>query len=260
MNLKITCVLLEEAILKNHAKEVLQVYDLLKDKKSKITYANLVYCRLNAVVPDYDLYIADQYFCWNDFTSKDTGSVFVDIGAFVGDSVEQYLWYKDGVVNKIFSFEPDIENFKAMKNRISRLSSEWNLDPKKITMYDCGVGDKSYSANVFRNEGNNGLGSSIQECTGNTVGSVKIVSLDDIIVDKVDFIKADIEGFEYKMLLGAEKTLKKYKPCLAVCIYHNSTDFYSVPLLVHRMMPDAKFAIRHHSNNLSETVLYTWVE
>tara|TARA_B110001454_G_scaffold219154_1_gene250460 strand:+ start:6629 stop:7369 length:741 start_codon:yes stop_codon:yes gene_type:complete len=38
--------------------------------------------------------------------------------------------------------------------------------------------------------------------------------VDDLNLEKVDFIKMDIEGFEYKALLGATKTLKKYKPIL----------------------------------------------
>lgn len=258
LQIKIPCALLEEAILKNHANEVMQVYDLLEDERSKQIYANLVYCRLNALTPDADLYSTNQYFCWNDFTVKDTGNTFVDVGAFVGDSVEQYIWYKDGVVSKIIAFEPDRENFAAMKNRINRLCSEWNLSHDKINLLEYGVGEKSYNASIHRNKDNNGLGSSIQECGEKTSDSVKIVSLDDVIAENVDFIKADIEGFEYNMLLGAEKTLNKYKPCVAVCIYHNTTDFYSIPLLLHKLMPDAKFVLRHHSNNLAETVLYAW--
>lgn len=61
------------------------------------------------------------------------------------------------------------------------------------------------------------------------------------------------------MLIGAEKIIKKYQPCVAVCIYHNSTDFYSVPFLLKRMMPEARMAVRHHSNTLAETVLYVWI-
>ena len=105
---------------------------------------------------------------------------------------------------------------------------------------------------------NNGLGSKIIQESSGEGSSIKIVALDDVLDEKIDYLKADIESYEYKMLLGAEKTIKKYKPCIAVCIYHNSVDFYSVPLLLKRMMPEASMAVRHHSNTLADTVLYTF--
>jgi hypothetical protein len=43
-------------------------------------------------------------------------------------------------------------------------------------------------------------------------------------LDKVDFIKADVEGGEVGLLRGAEKTLLKYKPRLAFAAYHNPDD------------------------------------
>lgn len=43
-------------------------------------------------------------------------------------------------------------------------------------------------------------------------------------IEKIDFIKADIEGAERKMLIGAKETLKKYGPKLSICTYHLPDD------------------------------------
>lgn len=87
-----------------------------------------------------------------------------------------------------------------------------------------------------------------------------IYSIDAKIAEKFDFLKADIESYEYQMLMGAKESIKKNRPLLAICIYHNAVDFYSILLLIKSIEPNYKFSIRHHANVLSETVLYAWIE
>lgn len=57
---------------------------------------------------------------------------------------------------------------------------------------------------------------------------IEITKIDQFVeennLESVDFIKLDIEGFERYMLAGATKTLKKFAPRLAICIYHYSYD------------------------------------
>lgn len=76
--------------------------------------------------------------------------------------------------------------------------------------------------------------------------------------EKATYIKADIESFEYDMLCGAKETIQRYRPRLAICIYHSAADMYKIPLLIKEYCPDYKFSIRHHSTTLSETVLYAY--
>ncbi|MCI8982147.1 MAG: FkbM family methyltransferase [Hungatella sp.] len=57
---------------------------------------------------------------------------------------------------------------------------------------------------------------------------VNAITLDQfaetLSLNRVDFIKADIEGEERNMLLGATNILKKFSPKLSICTYHNEDD------------------------------------
>ena len=64
---------------------------------------------------------------------------------------------------------------------------------------------------------------------------VETKTIDDYLPEneKVTLIKMDIEGAEYEALKGAEKTIKKYQPRLAISIYHNPDDYWRICEVIH---------------------------
>lgn len=76
--------------------------------------------------------------------------------------------------------------------------------------------------------------------------------------EEVSFIKMDVEGSEYKAIMGSETTIKKYKPRLAISVYHADEDFIKIPALLLMLNPDYQFAYRHYTTSMEETVLYAW--
>ncbi|MDR3131046.1 MAG: hypothetical protein LBU18_05815 [Treponema sp.] len=86
-----------------------------------------------------------------------------------------------------------------------------------------------------------------------------LFALDDYFAEqKVSFIKADIESYELDMLWGAKSILKRDKPLLAVCIYHNASDMYTIPFFIKELNNDYKIKIRQHTYLLFDTVLYAY--
>ncbi len=255
--------LIDEVILKHHAKEVLQVYDSLGDLRSRETYEELIECRMCNRLPAEKMYSGSTYFSLSAFKRRNTKEVFVDCGGYVGDTIEQYLWRKTGSFDKIIAFEPDKNNYDAMVCRVERLKKEWNINDEDIQLYPYGVGKDDVELEVQKYDRNHGLGSKISVKGGGDMRDTEpcsIVSLDCFLKEPYHFLKADIEGYEYGMLLGAEKGIKANRPMIAVCIYHNAVDFYSIPLLIQRFVPEYHFAVRHHSSELDETVFYAWME
>ena len=71
-----------------------------------------------------------------------------------------------------------------------------------------------------------------------------LTTVDKMVVElglrQVDFIKMDIEGAEQKAIVGARNTIAKFRPRMALCIYHIKGDETMVPKLVHDAVSDYK--------------------
>lgn len=252
--------LLDEAILKWHREDVLKAYDALEDEKSKEVYANIISARIMGSYPSERTWSDNEYFIWNTLTTRDLGGVFVDCGAYVGDTIEKFIWNREGVFDKVIAFEPDKKNCEAMQYRIRRLCNEWNFDFNVIEIIGAAVGEKTETKKFGRYEKNRGLGSMIRKDDAQDTEECQVVSLDEAVDGRYTFLKADIESYEYQMLHGAKEGIKRWKPMMAISIYHNAVDIYSIILLIKQIEAGYKLAVRHHSNTLAGTVLYAWID
>lgn len=231
-------------------------YDLFEDQFSKDTYAHIIYCYLANEMPESHYVRTDDEYFWLKQFKALRNETFIDCGAFTGDTIEKYVWAKNGCFKRIVAFEPDKQNYKAMQCRITRLKSEWNLAEDSIKLFCCGVGAEKRTESFLTNGTVRSMCAS--EGANESFENIDIISLDEFIKEPYDFIKVDIEGYEYNMLLGAQEGIRKNKPIMAICIYHNAVDMFSLMLYIHKLVPEYKFSVRHHSEVLEDTVLYAY--
>ena len=85
------------------------------------------------------------------------------------------------------------------------------------------------------------------------------LAVEQLHLDRVDFIKMDIEGGEVEALHGAEATLKKFGPTLAICVYHRPHDLPDIAAIMRQARPDYSLYLSHKSPNWNETVLFARV-
>ncbi len=248
---------IDAAVFSLHKNELRRVFDILDDERSRDIYLTLLKYRARGEFLVEGCTSWDHSFVNPAFQNYNSQDVFVDCGAFVGDTIERFIWQHGGTLKRIIGFEPDEKNFRALEKRVRRLREEWNFSDEAINVYPYAVGEKS-SMSYFRRHSEVGVGSSIVSEADEKTIEVKTVAIDDFMTEKFTFLKADVESYEYKMLLGASKSIAKWHPRLAICIYHNATDFYSIPLLVKELCPEYKLMIRHHLVNITETLLYAW--
>ena len=153
-------------------------------------------------------------------SSLKKGSVFIDIGANIG--VHSLFASKIvGKNGKVISFEPFTKNYQSFLKNIA-LNNISNITDNNLAVSNTdGYIDIYYD----KKEANLGMASSyITEYSD--AEKVKAVALDSYFeahpIDKIDFIKIDIEGGEYKALQGMKKILKKYSPKLLIEILDES--------------------------------------
>lgn len=189
------------------------------------------------------------------------GTAFVDGGCFDGEDSLYFAQWCRGEYSKIFAFEPDSSNQKICKQTAREHQiAEFHLIP-------AGLSGKSGDAMILR--GGSGATSRI---IGEIEGGIsdgraleeeqqkehtRVVALDDMVGDTtIGFIKLDIEGFEMSALKGAEKTLLRDKPFLAVCVYHKPGDVLEIMDYLHALIPEYRFWLRHYTVIQDDTVLY----
>ena len=201
----------------------------------------------------------NQYFCLPRFCGWEN-KFYVDAGAYCGDSVERFIWAQNGVFSKIYAFEPGIRQFAALKARTKRLIEEWALNSADIKLVNAGLGQDGRQMPAASANGqmtNLALGYDSDAPAAN----VDIVSLDRFLDGgRVTFLKADVEGMEIQLLKGAQSTIRRHKPKIAICVYHYPTDIPEIANYLAELVPDYQFALRHHSPQLLETVLYCWAD
>ena len=244
-----------------------QVFDMLEDEKSRQTYTDVLSYRFKLQPPKAlsEIYCGDQYFAVPEMMTFSEDDVFVDCGAFVGDTVESYLNRCQGLFHRVIAFEPGPVQFRAMKERFQRLRREWAIPSGELDCICAGVGSHSSRASLMEDEiTHHIIGAHLVDIDNEKISdgsAVEIVALDEALKDqRVSFIKADIEGYEMDMLRGAEHLIRSQHPRMAICLYHKLMDYYEIPLYLHELVPEYHFKVRHHSMKLTETVLYAYCD
>jgi len=170
--------------------------------------------------------------------------IVLDCGANIG-IFSVYASKKAGMV---YAFEPG-------KNEIALLYENKTLNNcDNIKIIPKAVLDNSENAKLVPLGITGGYLANKEKTNKEDALDIETVSIDQFVkkegLEKVDFIKMDIEGSEARALLGAKETLKKFKPKLALSIYHKFSDFYELPLLIKRLNPNYKIKIKNKKGTL----------
>lgn len=170
----------------------------------------------------------------------------VDAGAFDGKTSMFFVQWAKNSNNRIFAFEPEECNREKCKKNLDSIHADYKIVP-------VGLWDEEDTLKFA--SGASGA-SHVVDDAQEAYTTIRVNALDAVINEPVSFIKMDIEGSERRALIGAKETIKKYRPKLAISIYHKPEDIWELPSLLLEYVPDYTFYLRHYSVCNSETVLY----
>lgn len=181
-----------------------------------------------------------QYF--EDFLELQVdGESFVDIGGYDGATSREFMRRCPGY-RAVHVFEPEPQNFGKCMLTLGSFAN--------VHCHPLGLSDARRTLRLAAQ----GSGSKIV-ADGALV--IEVDRLDDVLGDSVPtLIKIDIEGEEAAAIAGAQLTIAKHHPRLAICVYHRAGDFWRIPRQVLAIRDDYDIYLRHYTESIYETVMF----
>ena len=231
-----------------------KVREMISDSESINIYNTLVNSKPYENIEDtYEIipykmiknmyYYSEDYWGTYNFDSKnDTNMATVlDCGAYIGDSVIP-------ICGSIPEKEVYYNAIEPLKNNVTVMNNNPELAAvcKEFRVIECGIGEKDEKLYFHMPTNCDFEGGRFTKEPEGAVDVLEIKKIDslDINYKGTVYIKMDIEGLELAALKGAVNTIKKYKPYLAICLYHRKNDLIDIPLYIKSLEVDYSYYIR----------------
>jgi FkbM family methyltransferase len=232
----------EDLVVNRH--KYISLWNTLADETSRRIYEAIIDFKIsfNPLVLLTNMDVSGEYFP-EGVIKLTEDEVFVDGGAWTGDTIRVFKEKVKDNYERVYAFEPSPLTFQ-------RLSENFAADPRVVPL---NKGLYSQSA-VLRFDD---FGSTASRVSDVGALEVPVTTIDQAVRGgRVSFIKLNIEGAEAAAIRGAEATIRNYRPKMALCVYHSPRDIWEIPEVVTSIVDDYDFYLRHHDGGIIQLVLY----
>lgn len=219
--------------IKENEKEFDFAYSLLADENSRKSFVDVLNFKVSGKTEYLFACQREREEIYRDYLKLGDDEIFMDLGAYDGDTIREFLTMTNGY-RKIYAVEADEKNFKKLTEKTAELG--------KIELFNLAAWDKKDTLFFEKKKGRNSKLSSN--------GKIQILadSVDNILSGReITFLKADVEGSEEKVLLGAANTIRQYRPKLYICAYHRNSDMFVLPRRIHEICGDYRLHFAHRA-------------
>jgi FkbM family methyltransferase len=202
-----------------------------------------------------DTFVLEQYACpAHEAARVRPGDIVIDGGGCWGDTA-LYLAGHVGPAGRVVTYEFLPSNLEVLEANLARnpeLASRIEIERRAVW-------DSSDARLAIE-----GAGPAAHVGLAQDGDGVVTRALDDtpaaLGLDRIDFIKLDVEGAELRALHGAEQVLRRHRPRLAVALYHHTADWVEIPAFLDGLGLGYRFSLGHFTLFHGETVLFAWCD
>jgi FkbM family methyltransferase len=168
----------------------------------------------------------DWHYYQKTHTEVAEGEIILDIGAAEG----LFSLSVADKCDKIILIEPNKFFANALGKSFSKCIN-------KVEIINAAIGNE----NTMISFNSDSINSRVSNKTQTDNKQIRLAKIDSLGIEKITYLKADIEGYEQEMLKGAEQTIKKNRPKMAITTYHDTNDFKEMIKLVLSYVPEYKY-------------------
>lgn len=222
--------------LTRRQQEIAEVRKLLGDEKSRRVFDAMLQAKLSGIPTDYlqEDTTRDEDMVLLELTGQE---YYLDLGAYNGDTIFEFLSCTKGVYTAIHAFEPDAHNYKKLTEAVKELHD--------LTCYPYASWDTATTLTFSGKGGRNCA--MVPELPGQYkhLHPVEAIPVDSLNIPYT-YVKMDVEGAEKETLLGMRRLLNTHKPKLLISCYHKPDDFITLPLLLNQLCPGYRMYMRRN--------------
>jgi len=235
--------------LQSKATEILEGSQLWADDESRRQFMAHIKFRL---FPAYEALPRNReqgYLPGDVFSNLPANTVFVDCGAYDGDTIRQFLRQQNGHFGRIYAFEPDENNCDRLRAYVQSLGDDIAA---RVQIFNAAVG------NARKEIGFNATGDMSASFTESGSARVQVLPLDEVVATDgaPSLLKFDVEGAEAEALEGARNLIRKSRPIVALSIYHRPDDLWHLPMQLNSMTDGYRFFLRTQGEDGMDVICY----
>lgn len=187
-------------------------------------------------------YSTTNSYILNGFIPK-SGDIVIDAGVCDGGSAAIFA----DLGCKVFAFEIDSDNFKVAQ----KIAKEKNfvVENRGLSDFDRKSTYSKGGAPVYGAK----LNLSAKHADRFKEVSTQLTTIDSYVKEKkiqrVDFIKLNVNQSELEVIRGAANTIARFKPKLVINVYYKPTQLFEIFETLQSIRPDYEFAWRHYAED-----------
>lgn len=252
--------LFDEAYFQMHRNEIEKAYALWEDDASRRVFTDILEYKLTGAPEPLFRCVSPKEEVFAKLLPLGVHEDYLDVGAYNGDTVREFLDHTGGAFHSITAMEPEKRSYRKLCETASALGLIDRVDElggltgdtvavlpdhaRPVRLLNAAASDQTRTVSMVHGRGRgSALGSGVAH-TGKMI-ETRFQKVDELELP-LTYVKMDVEGMEAEALCGMKETLLRFRPKMNIALYHRSEDLFALPLLLDGWLGDYRFYLRRH--------------